>query len=705
MTIERGSAQEYDRSHARDRLAGAMTAEGQATNLLGSDATPTPTQELEETVFRAFARGEFLEWPAWVRLRKILVSNGGSYGIAGPRGAGKSWLMLRAIEDVKHPPDPSRTPGVGLWYPSPSEYDPLAFLASLSDSLASEIDRRYRRLYPVRNPLGHFWTIAVSVLLLGSALVVLTQFVRGALGLSATAASYAVAAVAALTGTAIFVFAWRRALHPERRLVREAERVRERARFTATHRESTEVGAEGGRGLVGRLGISRARELVERPATLSTLVNDFRALAEQAGEVTGRVIIAIDELDKMADPTKVRDLLRDIKGIFEVPGVHFLVSVSDEAARTLNLGALASRNEFNSSFYTVIELPPARPQACAELLQRRGRVPPDVALALSVIAGGNPREVLRLAELVGPATTGQDAVVRALREEATALRRDIVTTDGAKVSSTGRVTLRAMGQEARIGAFNSVPDDVLASPASMIGLGNAALEGELWDPSWADEGWNDRFQEAWRRLLVRFAVAGRLAGSDSIVREADLELLQGVVVATSQSSAVGRIVLEGRLQIESRRPTVEPPTARTRLDELIQMFPRDASTEEMDAFVSNARIAAIDAQLDSAEIQELLRSDDLAKRTVGFAAVQATADPESFAPVLAAVKKSPPFEQYHALSALESLRRGLSEEQRHETIEALEVIFAALPPDSARRALTERILVGIGRDSAPLAAS
>jgi hypothetical protein len=65
---------------------------------------------------------------------------------------------------------------------------------------------------------------------------------------------------------------------------------------------------------------------MERPATLSLLVNDFRALAAQAGEAAGRVVIAIDELDKMAEPEKVRALLRDIKGIFEVPRVHFLVS-------------------------------------------------------------------------------------------------------------------------------------------------------------------------------------------------------------------------------------------------------------------------------------------------------------------------------------------------------------------------------------------
>jgi hypothetical protein len=49
------------------------------------------------TVFRAFVQDEFLEWPAWTRLRRILDANGGSDGLSGPRGAGRSWLMLRAI--------------------------------------------------------------------------------------------------------------------------------------------------------------------------------------------------------------------------------------------------------------------------------------------------------------------------------------------------------------------------------------------------------------------------------------------------------------------------------------------------------------------------------------------------------------------------------------------------------------------------------
>jgi hypothetical protein len=661
---------------------------------------PDPeTADLEQSVFRAFEEGEFLEWPPWVRLRKILSANGGSYGISGPRGSGKSWLMLRAIEDARKP-DPQRRRGLGLWYPSPSEYDPLAFLASLSDSLASEIERRHRRLHPIRNPIGPFWTMGIVVLLLAAAAALLTQVDWPTWG------AYAAAGTAALAAVAIFVGVRLRGLHPEWRLLREAALVRERARYTATRTESEEIGAEGGRGIVARVGRSRGKELVDRPATLSSLVNDFRGLAEQAGEVTGRVVIAIDELDKMADPKGVTDLLRDIKGIFEVPRVHFLVSVSDEAARTLNLGALSGRNEFNSSFYTVIELPPTRPEQCAELLQRRGRVPADVARALSVIAGGNPREVLRLAELVGPASTGQDAVVRALREETAALKREIVTTDGREIKDQdGSITYRPMGSESRIGAFNSVPDEAVESPASVVSLGERALTDEFWEPTWVDDGWTDRFEEAWRRILVRLAVGGRLCGSQSIVRETDLELLQGVVVGASQSSAVGRILLESRLQIDSRRPTVEEPTARTRLEELVKRFRPDASIEELDAFVSEARVAALDAQLESSEIVAYLASAIPGERAVGLAAVQATADPEAFEPIIEMVQKSPPSEQYQALSALESLRPGLSEDQRAHVIKVLEEGALRSPEKTAQSALAERIRAGIERDSAPLAAS
>jgi hypothetical protein len=656
------------------------------------------------TVFRAFEIGEFLEWPAWRRLLKILGANGGSYGLSGPRGAGKSWLMLRAIAWAERVEAPRRA-GIGLWYPSPSEYNPLAFLASLSDSLATEIERWYRRNPTVRlrANVGRFVVITVVLAALAAAWRIPVS--RGWSDL-AVAAVVGGAALALALAIRFVVMPLSRSVWPEGRLLREALLVRERARYSATRREASEVGGEGGRGLVARARISRERELVERPATLSSLVNDFRALAAEAGQVTGRVVIAIDELDKMADPDAVRDLLRDIKGIFEVPGVHFLVSVSDEAARNLSLGALTERNEFNSSFYTVVQAQPATPEACAELLDRRGGVPRDVSLVLAVLAGGNPREVVRLAELAENATTGREAAMKALQEEALTLRRQVVTAlDTDKIAP--------LGQDAREGAFLALADDAFEKVDAFSALCGQALGPVLWEPEWSDPGWETRFEEPWRRLMVRLAVAGQLADARSIVREQDVtDRLLDVVTAASQSSRVARIVLERQLRVDTRRAPADglsEDEIRAELSELARRYEdirshMDAGAERtraLDSLVGEARLLCRDAHFTSDEIIALLISEQPGDRVVGLATVQATGDPQTFDHVLGIVEKpATAFEQFNALRALESLRPGLTPEQRSQVMSTLThpAWREGLGDDTARVTLADRILAAMSID-------
>src|SRR5205814_2000761 len=107
------------------------------------------------------------------------------------------------------------------------------------------------------------------------------------------------------------------------------------------------------------------------------------------------------------------------KGIFDVGGgVYFLVSISDEAARNLELGAVRGRNEFNSSFYAVLRLPSLRPEQCAALLELR--IPAfdhDIALAIGIMSGGVAREVVRLAERAVGGSTLESALHETLGEE------------------------------------------------------------------------------------------------------------------------------------------------------------------------------------------------------------------------------------------------------------------------------------------------
>jgi hypothetical protein len=672
------------------------TTEGSNAGPDGSaTAAPVPM-----TVFRSFEPDEFLEWPTWQRLLRILRSNGGSYGLSGPRGSGKSWLMLRAIEWVRSANDAGQLGGIGLWYPTPSEYKPLDFLASLSDSLGTEIDRWYRR-----NPLiqarrnvfrwaGPVWALIVAGVMLAS-------FLLFAPGGSAVVTGV-VTVIAGLIGGLLAreLSSERRGLYArEAALAKEAKIVSERARYTATRRDSYEFGAEGGRGFLARFRALRERELVERPATLSSLVNDFRALAGEAGEVAGRVVIAIDELDKMEDAKGVRDLLRDIKGIFEVPRVHFLVSVSNEAARSLSLGALEGRNEFNSSFYTVLEVPPAEPEDLAELIDRRtgGTVSREVALVLAVLSGGNAREVLRLAELAGDSKSPAEATAKALQDETLRLRREIVTAPDVE----GREPL---SNEARVRAFEALPDSAFSTPDALLTLGRSALDN--WDTQWArdDAGFRTRFGEAWRRSMVRLAVAAELLEAQSLVRDEALTTrLRDVIVAASQSAHVGRVVLEGQLQVEAARPRLDEGSARLRLrslaaqyEEIRESLPSgDERTELMETIAAEARAVARDANFQVSDLRAMLGSDGRpGDRLVALAAIETTGDPAVFA-ALAQTLESPltAFEGYHALRALEALLPSLDEGQVAEVRALLLAqVEELVDRDPDRGALAKRIL-------------
>ena len=124
----------------------------------------------------------------------------------------------------------------------------------------------------------------------------------------------------------------------------------------------------------------------------------------------------------MSSATRVAALLRDIKGIFEIEGAYFLVSISDEAAESLELGAIRTRDEFNSSFYTVVSIPSLNPEQCLGLLRKRlENYPRQVGYMLGVLGAGIPREVVRLAELIGVAVGEDmdvsDAVLHMVHEE------------------------------------------------------------------------------------------------------------------------------------------------------------------------------------------------------------------------------------------------------------------------------------------------
>lgn len=513
---------------------------------MSNDQT-TPRQSLVS----AYTPDFFTSTESWERLHGILSrGKGGSIGLSGPRGAGKSWLMGRAIDWA------SKNDGIGIWFPSPSEYDPIAFMASLSEVSATKFQEYYDKATKATSRIARReyyrrYSFGVILLTAGTFFLFSRSWGWGA------GIDYIfwlqVGAAAILSGTG-FAFMWG-ALARLKSSRKGIERVHNRAiemriqiRFALTARESAEIGAKGGKwGLVAHAKRAKERQLVERPSTLSSLVHNFREfVGEMDTALDGPVLILIDELDKMIDPQRVTQLLRDIKGAFEIRGVYTLVSISDEAAKFLELGAIKTRNEFNSSFSTALSIPPLSPDESAALLRQRcEHFDLDAGRALGILTGGNPREVVRLGDALAASgdehLTFRDAAFHSLRDELAAFLDDAVREPNTPRAPWGPLIGERGLTLQRLTAFSSVPKEALRD---LEVFGNfSARSLMLWGED--VEGNSDvEFIEEWRRLLTRLSCFHLLV-LNSALHTNDALHLQEIVRIAENSATAARLRLVG----------------------------------------------------------------------------------------------------------------------------------------------------------------
>jgi hypothetical protein len=508
-----------------------------------------PALEQPRSLLEPFNSNLFVEHSGWTAVKQILEgSAAGSYGLSGPRGAGKTWVMEKALRRAEE------QGGLGVWFPSPSEYEPIAFLGALSEVVATSFERFYDKKTG-RTTKSSYLRFVRDSLIGGSVTyfaVILFVFTNEEGGTGNALPAFlsvrnGVLAFLAVAGVVFFARAIRRRREEREGLgkVRQtAIEIRRQVRFTVTATENSESGLSAGQmGIGASLKRAHERQLVERPATLSSLIHNFRAfVCSIAEEVGGPVVIAVDELDKMTDSRRVAQLLRDIKGIFDIPGACFLVSISDEAARALDLGAVRGRNEFNSSFYSVLSMPRLSPQAGLELLRRRDRgFDADCGLAIGILTGGVSRELVRVAELVrlsaGAVPGLSETVGVSLGEE---LESFSAWALGQAGGNGGSVRLSAQTQ---VLLFDAVE---LAKFSLCEGEGDVTkMMSDAWALGAGDTHWRECFAEEWRRLLVRLAVGAALLDDPSAVSDSTrAEQLQRIIAITSGSAVVGRRNLE-----------------------------------------------------------------------------------------------------------------------------------------------------------------
>jgi DNA polymerase III delta prime subunit len=359
------------------------------------------------------------------RLRRILDrSTCESVAIAGHRGVGKS-TTIRAVARGMYG-TPGFAPPLPVTATAPSRYEARDFVLYLHSLLCKQIVRLTGDLLGERRRIRSMLSVWRRVVPLYVSLAVLisgmseSNFHRviAYLGLTPTSIN-AIAmrfAVTIVIGTAVLALigigtwlpgAVRRSFlrwnKPELvRLRAAAQEKLDRIRFLQTYTSgwSGKLSVP----LRGEVGWTRSRQRAEQQLTHPEIVEDFRDFAEWSARVlTGagvieRMVIAIDELDKISQADKAHEFINDIKGIFGVNGCVFLVSVSDDAIAAFERRGIPVRDAFDSAFSEMVRMDGFMLEESKRWLGRRLLgVPEQFSYLCHCMSGGIPRDLRRTA--------------------------------------------------------------------------------------------------------------------------------------------------------------------------------------------------------------------------------------------------------------------------------------------------------------------
>lgn len=156
-----------------------------------------------------------------------------------------------------------------------------------------------------------------------------------------------------------------------------------------------------------KLGSKVGGEEKARPLSLPELTIKYIDYVCQVLKVfPDKILVCIDELDKVSDVEQVAAILREIKGALYVRGTYYVVSVSNDALRSFEGRFGDQRDVFESTFDDVFPVRPFDAADCVEILGSRlnelghplGETSPAKRRSLLVVAlfsAGNARDLVR----------------------------------------------------------------------------------------------------------------------------------------------------------------------------------------------------------------------------------------------------------------------------------------------------------------------
>jgi Cdc6-like AAA superfamily ATPase len=378
-------------SIARDEEARRLAAEESAEVVLATTDAPMLVELDSQDPVRV---------RALIDLQSFIMSHVTSaIGISGPRGIGKTTIMRLLC---------SRGQGhyVGVYVPAPVRYSPADFVATIHQRTAEEIldahgaQRRESSLLARPSAVLTVRLVVAVVLLacIAAGLFAKLEF-KSLQEMSwplAAAWGLAVIAVALLLIAGISYASTNRVQRlRDKNPVALARAELERLAWSAKTQTSSKNSLA-----FKTLSIedSSMTELVEREASHLQHVDAFQKFAALYRSVSNRtVIVAIDELDKISTPDEAIDVINGLKDLMHSEGIHFLVSVSEDALARFALRGIPVRDAFDSTFDTIAEVDRFSAEDADTLLERRVIGMPQVlAYYCHALSGGIPRDLIRL---------------------------------------------------------------------------------------------------------------------------------------------------------------------------------------------------------------------------------------------------------------------------------------------------------------------
>ncbi|MGW1187346.1 P-loop NTPase fold protein [Streptomyces sp. NPDC002559] len=145
---------------------------------------------------------------------------------------------------------------------------------------------------------------------------------------------------------------------------------------------------------------TQTTSLSTMPPNFPELVSDFRTLlteiAAEQHRREQRVVIAIDEVDRLGSDTAALAFLGEIKAILGVPHVHYLISVAEDVGASFVRRGLPHRGVTDSSLDDIVHVPPCTLEESKEILERRASGLSEPYKALThALSGGVPRDLIR----------------------------------------------------------------------------------------------------------------------------------------------------------------------------------------------------------------------------------------------------------------------------------------------------------------------